>query len=944
MSNLSIVRKKQQQAKTAPKAPEEGNDFPSLPSQAPQPQHKTQGGGKKGKKRNTKKGPAQSPEDSEPTMTGIRKEGEDRTAPAPKQQQKQQQQPKKGGKVISITKKGEEEAPKKEAASDATKKDAKEDDVDEEIVTPHIDEKIDDNDVQVALPPVVKSIVKCENVELLSNYYSVILSPGQVIYEYMPVFNADLGLRRKKKILESHKELGVFATDGNHLYTPQILPPEKLKWKFKTDSRSGADDDSSSEVRLKKTKEIKGNDNDIWRVLNIIKGRLLQTAGLQRIGRNYFKMEDKDKVIISGINNITFFPGITASFTPIQRGAAFVADILYKAVRKDTVLDIIMEAKKNKRIPEREAILKSVRGINIITLYSKRPYTIDDVDFTKNPKSTFDWKPASDKPVKKVSYAEYITERYGKNGHTTVTNMSQYMLVVNRKSGEKTYLIPELCRLTGLPDEMRRDFRVMKLVADVTHPNSNQHAEEINRYARTIGKDTASVNYMRPWGISLASEMLPVKGAILPKPQIAVGGGKTFPGISSFRGEQKPDFTFDLAKSHANVPASLKNWVCVIPRDRDDVPGEFIEGYLIDKLKKLGGRIEEPEWVECDWKELSNPRAIKDIIDREVVPKKPEFALFVLTGDSTETYNTIKRMICADLRERAFPTQVVKYNTIKNPKKVQGVSNKVAIQIVAKLGGVGYTVKILDPVLREGTMVVGIDVCHKGSGFKKGEKKSVVGLVASVDNTFVHCWAESRIQEHRKEIVNDLVLFVQNALAAYKKKNAGKYPKQVIVYRDGVGDGQLSIVHDNEVKQFEDAFNRVIPNKAMQPKLVFIVVKKNTNTRLFARARALQNPQPGTVVSSEIVHAGWYEFFLVPHIANQGMVSPTNFVVVKDDLKLDPVALQTFTYHQCFVYQNWSGSIKVPAMCQNAHKMAFLVGENIAEHPSLALAEKQFFL
>ena len=379
------------------------------------------------------------------------------------------------------------------------------------------------------------------------------------------------------------------------------------------------------------------------------------------------------------------------------------------------------------------------------------------------------------------------------------------------------------------------------------------------------------------------------------------------------------------------------------PRDRDNASEDFIYNWLITKLRRVGCGIPDPVRIERDWRDLGNARAIESIIKTEVAPQKPDFALFIITSDNADVYNTIKRTICSRLGDTAFPTQVVKSKTIGNPKKVQGVSNKVAFQIIAKLGGVGYSVEVADPVLRSGTMVVGIDVCHKGSAFRKDDKHSVVGLVASVDNTLVRCWAECRIQEYRKEVVTDLLLFVEHALTAYKKKNAGRYPSQVIVYRDGVSDGQLDIVNREEVAQFYDAFRRMIPDRKQWPKLVFVVVKKSTNTRLFT-ASGNRDPAPGTVVDSGIVHDGWYEFFLIPHKANQGMVSPTNFVVVKDDLGLDPVALQTFTYHQCFAYQNWSGSIKVPAMCQNAHKMAFLVGENIAENTSERLADKQFFL
>ena len=807
--------------------------------------------------------------------------------------------------------------------------------------------KADDNEVQgLALAPPKKMSVP--PADFVANYYPVMLSEGKSIHEYLATFSCDVGLRYRARVLKNHKEFGVIATDGTHLYSPNELSPSDLKFKF-TRTRRGDDAEEGVEtVTLKKTKEIKSGDPDIWRVLNIVKGDLMREVDLKQLGRNYFRIGDSDGVTVPGVNNITFFPGITASIVPIQtQGAAIVVDVLYKAIRKDTALDLIEKAKQEARrgVPVNELILERVRGISVITMYSKRNYVIDDVAFGMTPADTFEWKPSADKPAKRVSYAEYISERYrGSTANTRVTDVKQPMLVVNRKNGEKTYLIPELCRLTGLPDELRRNFTAMKSIAEVTHPVAPKHAAEIRKYAADLSKGKRGVEYMRPWNMALASDMLPVKGAILPPPKILVGRGRSIPGISEYKGKVNPDFTFSLMKSPANVAANLSNWVCVVPQDRDGAAESFVFEYLIPKLRNLGGRIEDPEWLEYGWTELGNARRISEIIARDVLPMKPEFALFVLTNDNADTYNIIKRTIYDAKADVAFPTQVVKAKTIGNPKKVQGVSNKVALQVVAKLGGVGYSVDIAVPALREGTMVIGVDVCHKGSGFKAGDKHSVVGLVASVDNSFVRCWAEPRIQEHRKEVVTDLVPFVQNALGAYKKKNSNRLPKQIIVYRDGVSDGELDIVLDEEVVQFEEAFRRTVgADRAAWPKLVYVVVKKNTNTRLFSKG-SLDNPQPGSVVDSGITHNGWYEFFLVPHVANQGMVSPTNFVVVRDELKLDPVALQTFTYHQCFIYQNWSGSIKVPAMCQNAHKLAYLVGENIAGNTNKALADKQFFL
>jgi len=43
--------------------------------------------------------------------------------------------------------------------------------------------------------------------------------------------------------------------------------------------------------------------------------------------------------------------------------------------------------------------------------------------------------------------------------------------------------------------------------------------------------------------------------------------------------------------------------------------------------------------------------------------------------------------------------------------------------------------------------------------------------------------------------------------------------------------------------------------------------------------------------------------------------------VILDEIKFDPMFFYTLTFHQTFNYQNWMGSVKVPACVQYAHKL-----------------------
>lgn len=51
-------------------------------------------------------------------------------------------------------------------------------------------------------------------------------------------------------------------------------------------------------------------------------------------------------------------------------------------------------------------------------------------------------------------------------------------------------------------------------------------------------------------------------------------------------------------------------------------------------------------------------------------------------------------------------------------------------------------------------------------------------------------------------------LFLIDALKEYENVNKS-LPDRIIIYRDGVGDGQLDVVKNHEIPQFEMAFKQL---------------------------------------------------------------------------------------------------------------------------------------
>ena len=97
---------------------------------------------------------------------------------------------------------------------------------------------------------------------------------------------------------------------------------------------------------------------------------------------------------------------------------------------------------------------KELRGKIVMTVYNKRMYRIDGIDFGKTPLSTF----YHSRDERHVTFAQYYGDRYG----AYITDPQQCLLYASSRRGrgcgpdnQPVYLLPQLCSMTGLTEDMR---------------------------------------------------------------------------------------------------------------------------------------------------------------------------------------------------------------------------------------------------------------------------------------------------------------------------------------------------------------------------------------------------------------------------------------------------------------------------------------------------------
>ena len=161
-------------------------------------------------------------------------------------------------------------------------------------------------------------------------------------------------------------------------------------------------------------------------------------------------------------------------------------------------------------------------------------------------------------------------------------------------------------------------------------------------------------------------------------------------------------------------------------------------------------------------------------------------------------------------------------------------------------------------------------------------------------------------------------------------------PENILVYRDGVSEGQYQTVLHEEApllrRACEDMYPPVDQKKGL-PRLTVVVVGKRHHTRFYVSregdADRSMNPKPGTVVDRGVTEARNWDFFLQSHAAIQGTARPAHYFVVLDEIfraryaKTVPPpfqstadVLEALTQSMCYTYGR---ATKAVSLCTPAY-------------------------
>jgi aubergine-like protein len=202
-------------------------------------------------------------------------------------------------------------------------------------------------------------------------------------------------------------------------------------------------------------------------------------------------------------HNVEIWCGFNPTISLMQNQVLLNLNVVNRVIRFESALELLNKLSNSKEHGNiKEAIDSTFKGLTVVTRYNgDKTYTLEGVDLEKNPSDCFETKDG------KVSYAEYYQKKYNKK-----INSNQPLLVHKDRKGDIIHLIPELCFLTGLTEEMRANFQLMSKMAEVTKGNPKIKVEESLSLLQSIKDNDQCQKDISKWGITVEEKPLVISG------------------------------------------------------------------------------------------------------------------------------------------------------------------------------------------------------------------------------------------------------------------------------------------------------------------------------------------------------------------------------------------------------------------------------------------------
>ncbi|KAI1284237.1 ribonuclease H-like domain-containing protein [Xylaria sp. FL0933] len=557
---------------------------------------------------------------------------------------------------------------------------------------------------------------------------------------------------------------------------------------------------------------------------------------------------------------------------------------------------------------------------------------------------------ASSAPKKKgkkpVSAGGRYTSVYDYFRSTYNTQMNMKLPVVNvGTKQDPSYLPSEVCAvLPGQPASNALSLAQRQAMIQFAVRGPAANAQSIVSEGHHIaGISTDTSTQINKFGVTMSPNLITVQGRLLAEPKVAYGRNQQA-SVMNGSWNMVPRGSAPLKFASSNV---LQAWACLYV----DMPSLYPDAWQCSKeefedlmktfhgvLQSTGIQANKPVRFGRVVLQENDYTALENFMSAAAA--NVQLVFVILPHSPIPVYNNIKQL--GDVKYGVHTICSVGSKIAKGGD--QYLRNE-ALKVNLKLGGDNHLVQSerLGLIAQNKTMVVGIDVTHPDAG-SSDSAPSIAAMVASVD-TKLSQWPGvlSYQEKSRQEMVSHLTVMLKSRLSLWRGKGKhATYPENIVVYRDGVSEGQYDTVLNKELPQLRAACEELYPATDQAkglPRMSIIIVGKRHHTRFYVTkpsdADRSGNSKAGTVVDRGVTEARHWDFFLQSHAAIKGTARPAHYVVLLDEIfrsaKGKNVAdeLQMVTQSLCYPFGRATKAVSycVPAyladvLCERGRRYA----------------------
>ncbi|VDN28919.1 unnamed protein product [Gongylonema pulchrum] len=372
--------------------------------------------------------------------------------------------------------------------------------------------------------------------------------------------------------------------------------------------------------------------------------------------------------------------------------------------------------------------------------------------------------------------------------------------------------------------------------------------------------------FLREFGLRINPEMCETTARVLTPPRILFGENnrRADPIVIP------KDGAWSMDNQQLYVPASCKSFsmiALVDPREQNQLQS-FCQA-IAQKACQMGMKF--PSWPDL----VKYGRTKEDVFmlfneiatEYEQTGTICDLIIVVMPCKNADIYMTVKE--CSDM-VHGIMSQCVLMKSVSRPSPVTCCN--LILKLNMKLGGINSRV-VADSITRKylidvPTLIIGIDVTHPT---QQEERQNIPSIVANLDLYPQSYGANIKIQRKCRESVVYLLDAVRERLVGFYKATNQK-PIRIIVYRDGVSEGQFSEVLREEMQGIRAACLMLATD--YRPPITYIVVQKRHHARMFCKysqdaVGKAKNIPPGTTVDTGIVSPESFDFYLCSHFGIQ---------------------------------------------------------------------------